>query len=553
MGAIFGQELQSNTCAQKQASVDCSASPICTLPLDVLRVLFACVLAYDEARGRRPAHRYAFTRVCHTWRELALDTPTLWTVIDLARPNVSAACLDRASNAPRDITWSERHTAKLDQRTLAACVRTQVPHTRSLSCAWLLSGSAETALLGLDQPAPLLETLNLAIHYHLNFDVAPNDPGFFCMSNALFGGSTPRLRELILDNCAIDRTWAPYAQLCSLEIKTEQSRSHMADIAALLSATPALEYLKTHNILSMVASPSSTSAGSTVVMPNLRRWTLGDNSRAVPVLLRHIIIPTSAALIVGETYRVDTMDPASSVFSALVPHVTAVANTLAHHSRVQLGQDSKGPFVKAWRLEGEDPQPFLSIQLRTPFDSFFAAVAEYLPLAELSYLEVSDDHKVAFEDWIFAWNADTWRTVLACTPRIHTLAVHGLWAPGLCAALLKPTDEAPLLCPLLSQLTLAHVFLRHQVDPSGRTLIHLLPDVITARHAAGAPIRTLGLYGLAGGAVKVVRRFLRTVTVDIVSDAEASETDAPERWPSTDAELERMMPKPARRGPANGF
>ncbi|KAF5316385.1 hypothetical protein D9619_006185 [Psilocybe cf. subviscida] len=78
--------------------------PVSTLPLEVLVQIFE-VLVHDYCR-----HLYCWvpevTHVCSYWRELAINTPSLWTAIptsnvyNILNPNWTRICLDRAKTHP---------------------------------------------------------------------------------------------------------------------------------------------------------------------------------------------------------------------------------------------------------------------------------------------------------------------------------------------------------------------------------------------------------------------------------------------------------------------
>lgn len=55
-------------------------------------------------------HELAFSQVCASWRRLGLADPTLWTIIDLSRPELVSLIMERAQHAPLSVTFDEDMT-----------------------------------------------------------------------------------------------------------------------------------------------------------------------------------------------------------------------------------------------------------------------------------------------------------------------------------------------------------------------------------------------------------------------------------------------------------
>ncbi|KAH9857699.1 hypothetical protein C2E23DRAFT_288006 [Lenzites betulinus] len=71
---------------------DVLAPPVNRLPPEILSEVFSYV--HDESDNI--THVVKISHVCVWWREIALDTPRLWTTFTLDHPDVVTACLERS-------------------------------------------------------------------------------------------------------------------------------------------------------------------------------------------------------------------------------------------------------------------------------------------------------------------------------------------------------------------------------------------------------------------------------------------------------------------------
>lgn len=96
--------------------------PINRFPPEILAEIF-CFCRYDLPSSSHFLLRYpaplkwlVITRVCHHWRQVALQMPRLWGYICLDYPNFARRCVERARQAPLYLTmsaWSMRHKTLL--------------------------------------------------------------------------------------------------------------------------------------------------------------------------------------------------------------------------------------------------------------------------------------------------------------------------------------------------------------------------------------------------------------------------------------------------------
>ncbi|KAG6825215.1 hypothetical protein H0H92_004379 [Tricholoma furcatifolium] len=76
---------------------------ISALPTEILIEVFSLCAwewLYDSPHGRKHPHRLAWTQVCRTWRDVALNTPRLWSHIDVCDVKLARECLLRSAEVP---------------------------------------------------------------------------------------------------------------------------------------------------------------------------------------------------------------------------------------------------------------------------------------------------------------------------------------------------------------------------------------------------------------------------------------------------------------------
>ncbi|TFK71933.1 hypothetical protein BDN72DRAFT_895186 [Pluteus cervinus] len=176
-------QLQSRLCSLR--TLRNTLSPICKIPTELLSKIFTHTQEYNSPTfyGKVDLHaRWIVSWVCRHWRDIALTSPSLWTIICSQRTKTRISLdlfqelLIRSRNMPLFVGL---HNPPLD--TLKMCL-SHMPRIQHLRLASTLL--PEVADL-LDQPAPLLTSLELRI-------VA-------LRSATNFQGVYPRLKRLIIE------------------------------------------------------------------------------------------------------------------------------------------------------------------------------------------------------------------------------------------------------------------------------------------------------------------------------------------------------------------
>ncbi|KAL0571715.1 hypothetical protein V5O48_010239, partial [Marasmius crinis-equi] len=168
--------------------------PISQLPPELLVLIFdECIHSRDAILFEKPLY-FAFSQVCHDWRELALNTPTLWTKPDFRWPLWAQEMLRRSKEADLDITYRVESGAHniLSRPFEEAMLEALSNASRITNISFNLWDTIgfEGILASLVQPAPLLHTLCLHFYSTLAEDPFPE---------RLLGDHAPSLRNLSIE------------------------------------------------------------------------------------------------------------------------------------------------------------------------------------------------------------------------------------------------------------------------------------------------------------------------------------------------------------------
>ncbi|KAG2344039.1 hypothetical protein BDR05DRAFT_1059298 [Suillus weaverae] len=169
------------------------------------------------------------THVCRYWRKVALECPTLWTLIRCTPPLWLDVMLERSQKAPLVVSYSAFAIAVLED-----CMDKVLLHLPRIKHLELRVSEYEIAhvmdLLS-SQPAPILENFKFFLYSSLPITLSTPNP--------IFQGQAPLLRHL--DVFISDRIWSSciFGGVRTLRVV----RPSLPDLLAALRCMPALEQL----------------------------------------------------------------------------------------------------------------------------------------------------------------------------------------------------------------------------------------------------------------------------------------------------------------------
>ena len=189
-------------------TIPTAAAQIDKLPPETLAAIFVHLSKQQpDSPGRSSSYfvedLLSITHVCRFWRQVAINAPELWTEITMKNPEAVEAFLERSGAVPLNV---DLH---LGPGTEPPCgiLEAVAPHSHRFRRFSIFAPPEAhyDPFAAFTGPAPLLERLE--INYPV--DSPPR---------SLFGGQTPRLRELVISACGL---WLQhqFGNLTSLHIK----------------------------------------------------------------------------------------------------------------------------------------------------------------------------------------------------------------------------------------------------------------------------------------------------------------------------------------------
>lgn len=334
-----------------------AAIRIHTLPFEIVARIFELALDahtcyYDTSRSPEISMKSPETlsRVCSRWRQIALDTHTLWPHIDLApfqslnrfkgllaRGEVFAA---RAGNLPLNIhvlggkKQGRPHDADLDLDTFCALVAARIGSLELLATDWHDHGYRSILEKCFARCVPgtlrqLVTTGGLDTSYHgFGFIGTLDDP--MGSKDTLLKVSKQCLEDLLLpvkvlhlNDLYLPWTSKAYHGLVDLHLTSQssppQSSISQLQLATILAASPGLRLFRFGLKITDVIPDGNL--GSPVVLNDLEVFSLGPLSYAQHNGVLQIISPGSKPLRVLIHFNKETLPPLpSDEFARFMTH-----------------------------------------------------------------------------------------------------------------------------------------------------------------------------------------------------------------------------------------
>ncbi|TFK68851.1 hypothetical protein BDN72DRAFT_878802 [Pluteus cervinus] len=194
--------------------------PIFRLPPEILTEIFLNWKTHTpEKQGLRVL---SLTWVCHSWRELALSLPLLWSRIDFKNGD----WVQHALTHSQDVLLSIDADIPWNKDPLLSTILASLSRIQRLSLSFDSTSSLQLSTS--DDPAPFLEYLELK-----QFD----------MADKIFSGTVPSLREVKLSDCTFSWPYIPIStNLTTLSVIDAEAGPTYA-LVSILRGTPNLEIL----------------------------------------------------------------------------------------------------------------------------------------------------------------------------------------------------------------------------------------------------------------------------------------------------------------------
>lgn len=294
--------------------------PVNRLPYELLSSIFQVAIEDSETNEITISH------VSRWWRSIAINSPTLWTQIEVndseASSTLASVYLERSSQSPLDVKYSRSHSSI---QTFTDMILPHIDRWRSLSLE-IDNADDGTAFFRLFRmkSAPMLQKLD--------FDVG-TWPGFLNVPyhEPVFLRGTPSLREFTLWGTAYTCAISAFTTLEVIHLHRGLSGQNHAEflfddytkLHAFLGDQPSLQNLVIHgDILGDVASAP---IDPQLVLSNLRtlEFRASDSAIDLMIILEHILAPKLSCVII----QVDDDDLVFEHASVVLPQVTDLVYT----------------------------------------------------------------------------------------------------------------------------------------------------------------------------------------------------------------------------------
>ncbi|KAK7045580.1 hypothetical protein VNI00_007412 [Paramarasmius palmivorus] len=178
-----------------------SLAAIDQLPVELLSKIFTyCITPYAvraNFNGKRIEGWISFTHVCQLWRNVALNTPSLWTKPDFRRPTLASEMLSRSKQAPLTIKFFPYLSSRREWEALGRAFA-HIAHISTLKLPHPIATEIpEDAVSHLTYPAPLLNKLSFCC------SVMHRGSGIISIPDQFLGRHYPKLTHLTFLSCHV--------------------------------------------------------------------------------------------------------------------------------------------------------------------------------------------------------------------------------------------------------------------------------------------------------------------------------------------------------------
>ncbi|TCD71959.1 Delta(24)-sterol C-methyltransferase [Steccherinum ochraceum] len=467
--------------------------PMTRLPPEILGHVFACYAEtmqdYDQSRSGQTRY-YSWilvTHVCHHWRQVALNTPSLWGDIFISRippsPTLLQEVIHRSKHTPLRV-----HAVIVSQNTVDA-FRLVVPEFDRVEKLRLsiVQHYFQTLSDQLPLIMPHLRTLDircLPTHSSSLQAISAGIPIFFNQC------TLPSLRVMKLASCYLDwKTMALAPSLTRLEVEHPigVSKASFEDILCALEKSPALEHLSLCHALPFFTGCVSHGY-ATMRMPRMKTLKLWSEAPSSARFLGLLDIPafTRISLSFPSLSDADMQIVVQSLKSRQLFDDTRPGHCV---ERLFVGGDT----ICLWKGSpghGTDPEPHLRLRTSSyepDLTALVAALCSHIPLHTVRTLEMGSFNPMRN----VPSSMEVWTRLLDCMPRVQSLILTGSDGFGMDEVLsillprprnaLQASSSPTLHLSQVRELTLKQIALRNFDGEDGLRCVQALARALSAR------------------------------------------------------------------------
>ncbi|KAJ3540376.1 hypothetical protein NMY22_g4322 [Coprinellus aureogranulatus] len=419
--------------------------PVNRLPHEILSTIFEIVKAlWEQGYFKRRLFWMRLSFVCRHWREIALETTSLWTNVDFANPAIGELMLSRSKKALLEVSFKTLPSPQSE--VLLRKTLSQTQRLRSIDVLLRHESSSEVLWVAIG-PAPYLQTLAAR---NCSATLAKL-PGQF------FEGKSSALKHLTLEGFDLVSSWEnlPLSKsLRTLHLNgwRQSLRPSSQRFFEVMRPLLCLEELTLRHVLPLaeVRSPT-TNEGDIPTFLNVASLTLSDLGNQIVHFLRHSHFPKCRHLSLSLKNTLNgqeaiRMGPIAQVLA----HLEIFASGHTRSSEVQSGTKaylrkieiidtvaSAGTYTFTFQQEGTEEED-ADVQVRVdiersrversrfpPWEALLAEVYTRMDMSRLQSLVLAGCQEIPASDWKVAFAQLTGLTTIrfASTPFLQFLEV----------------------------------------------------------------------------------------------------------------------------------
>ncbi|KAI0046289.1 hypothetical protein FA95DRAFT_1402506 [Auriscalpium vulgare] len=474
MHSAIDSSSTSTTAASLDAVEQNEQNPAARPPPEVLLHIFSHLATIDIPQRRaRSLGWLRVTHICQRWRRVALEDPSLWAGNILCPCPLGDRWADAFFSRSQAVPLTITKPPGSFSMTIATPREIQLFRNNIARMRVLHLSTYDNNIPILCQSAPLLDTLDLTLHYspgipHSRPPTLPDD---------LLGGATgaPALRHLRLDTAGpLPWTSPLFARLVSLNVvrrtNPPTSTATLAAILAALDRMPALERL----VLQTEPRRAGAAPIRPVALPQLRSLALNTSVASGRHFLAHVVLPANARV----QCNLECRGTADEDLAALFRAAAECRGTSAAPISLRVSTD-----MIIWR-SGPAGVPAIALALQKHTRLAGCVVASALAALVSEHLELIE---------VCSVSADTeWPAHLRRARALRRVEVARSAVPQFCTALVRgPASFLPALSELVI-LDGASLLVGHEdADGTLCTLESALVACLLRRARAGSVLRML--------------------------------------------------------------
>lgn len=369
--------------------------PFARLPSEIMSIIFKhCV---NHRPTWQPQSRMAWlnvTQVCRQWRTIALNSASIWSLIDFTNPSFTHEMILRSKAAPLDIEVTEHF---LNPRAFVGMKEAFSHIDRIRRLVFYAAPSpyeSQTLFANMTQPAPLLQTL----------EVRGIGPCTF--PENFLGGEASHLREIKISGCHFPWSASLLKNLTTLSLGEPHDEPRfisscprcpsLKQLVEALQQMPGLENLELMHSLPLHTSEKMVPS-CVVDLPRLRVLRFSGPLLSCTEVLKSVTFPSSAEVCIASKTFAPTLESRNTVpFLNRISEIYSTS-TVPGNSFKCLSLDAIAPpfTISAHAHRRRDGEMFLQTGLHLdlyeiihPTNELFRAAARVLPLAHLEELSL---------------------------------------------------------------------------------------------------------------------------------------------------------------------